>query len=61
MYLGEIGLEQNVIDNFVIEKGKVLPNIWNLTTNGKDFLLDERKRHLKVKLMSCVCGYNASV
>ena len=32
-------------------KGKVLPNIWTLITNGKDFLLDERKRQLKVKLM----------
>ena len=41
-------------------KGKVLPNIWTLTTNGKDFLLDERKRHVKVKLMSCGRGYHAS-
>ena len=42
-------------------KGKVLPNIWTLTTNGIDFILDERKRHLKVKLMSCGRGYHAGV
>ena len=61
IYLGEIGVEQNVIGTFLIEKVKVLLKIWALTTNGKDFFLDERKRHLKVKLMSCGRRYPASV